>query len=217
NDTLLQAVDGKAGSGDVKDLLKEAVAAVLNASTPGIAYPMSAADVITGVNMALMNGTSQALKGLKDLLKNANENDKNCGQPSAGGNCTTDGRPNVLTLLYNGGSCASAHNAQMAIQGKTSCTGDPMGAQAVRIIATSSSTPPTTGSARFFDGIVNLNTQFEVHSSTAGGSSFGANTYFFIYTGSSLVQTIQLHTSCSAPLRRGDTFGALLLVDYRIE
>jgi hypothetical protein len=32
-----------------------------------------------------------------------------------------------------------------------------------------------------------------------------------------LVQTIQLHTSCSAPLVRGDTFGALLLVDYRIE
>jgi hypothetical protein len=216
NKTLLEALDGKAGSKDVKDLLKEGVAAVLNASTPGITYPMSAADIITGVNMALMNGSSQALKSLKDLLKEANENNKKCGQVSGGENCDTDGKPNVLTLLYNGNSCSEATNAQMAIQGKTSCSGDPMDAQSVRIIVSSSSTPPTTGSARFFDGIVNLNSQFEVHASTAG-SSFGANTYIYIYSASTLVQTIQLHTSCSAPLRRGDTFGAILLVDYRIE
>ena len=74
--TLLQAVDGKAGSNaDVKALLKEAVAALLNAGTPDITYPLTTADIITGVDMALMNGTSQALKSLKDLLKEANEAD----------------------------------------------------------------------------------------------------------------------------------------------
>ena len=74
NKTLLQALDGKAGSNkDVKDLLKEAVAAVLNSSTADINYPLTTADIITGVDMALMNGTSQALKSLKDLLKEANE------------------------------------------------------------------------------------------------------------------------------------------------
>ena len=71
--TLLQALDGKAGSNkDVKDLLKEAVAALLNAGTTGITYPLTTADIVTGVDMALMNGTSQALKSLKDLLKEAN-------------------------------------------------------------------------------------------------------------------------------------------------
>jgi hypothetical protein len=72
--TLLQALDGKAGSNkDVKDLLKEAVAALLNAGTTGITYPLTSADIVSGVEMALMNGTSQALKSLKNLLKEANE------------------------------------------------------------------------------------------------------------------------------------------------
>ena len=57
----------------MKYLLKEAVAALLNAGTTGITYPLTTADIVTGVDMALMNGTSQALKSLKDLLKEANE------------------------------------------------------------------------------------------------------------------------------------------------
>src|SRR4029079_13191815 len=139
--------------------MKQVVTALLNASTPGIQYPVSAADVITGVNMALMNGTDDALQALTDLLKEANEN-KDCHTTSSGGeNCDTAGKPNALTLQYNGQSCALATNAQMAISGKTSCNGDPAGAPTVRIIATDSSTPPTASSARFFDGLVNLGQQ----------------------------------------------------------
>src|SRR5678815_4065867 len=101
NKTLLEALDGKAGSGKVKDLLKQGVTALLNASTPGIQYPVSAADVITGVNMALMNGTDDALKALTDLLKEANEN-KDCNSTSSSdANCDTSGKPNALTLQYN--------------------------------------------------------------------------------------------------------------------
>jgi hypothetical protein len=215
--TLVEALDGKAGSGKVKDLLKQAVAAVLNASTPGIAYPFTTAEVITGVNMALMNGTDDALKALTDLLKEANEN-KDCNSTSSSdANCDTSGKPNALTLQYNGQSCALASNAQMAIAGKTSCNGDPAGAPTVRIIATDSSSPPTASSARFFDGLVNLGQQFDARAANAGDDRFGSNTYLYIYNGATLVQTIQIHTSCSAPLRRGDTFGALRLIDYRIE
>jgi hypothetical protein len=214
--TLLEALDGKAGSGDVKDLLKEGVAALLNAASDNIAYPFEVNDVIDGVNMALMNGSSQALKSLKDLLREANENDKNCGQVRTG-NCDTDGRPNVLVLQYNGQSCAEASNSQMAISGKTSCSGDPGDAPVVRIVATDSSSPPTTGSARYFDEMVTLGGQFQVNASAGGQGEFKANTYFYIYVGNTLVQSIQMHTSCSAPLVRGDSFGALVLVDYRIE
>jgi hypothetical protein len=87
----------------------------------------------------------------------------------------------------------------------------------VRIVATDSSSPPTTGSARYFDEMVTLGGQFQVNASAGGQGEFKANTYFYIYVGNTLVQSIQMHTSCSAPLVRGDSFGALVLVDYRIE
>jgi hypothetical protein len=170
-----------------------------------------------GVNMALMNGANQALKSLKDLLKEANEDKSDCNPSSGDANCDTAGRPNVLTLRYNGNSCALATNAQMAIAGKTSCNGDPLAAPLVRIVVTSSSTPPTASASKYFDGMVTLNQQFEAKSTLAGSTTFGANTYFYIYNGPTLVQTIQVHTSCSAPLRRGDTFGSLQLLDYRID
>jgi len=217
--TLFEAVDGKAGSGAVKDLLRQAVTALLNAADPQIAYPFSENEIIDGVNMALSSGQESAIKSLKDLLKEANENNKNCGGQQSGGgeNCDTDGKPNVLNLLYNGQSCAEAVNSQQPISGKYSCTGDPQDAPVVRIVATDSSSPPTAGSTIFFDGTVGLNQSFEVRSTTGGEDTFKSNTYFYIYDGGTLVQTIQLHTSCSAPLRRGETFGALLLVDYRID
>src|ERR1051325_9290271 len=49
---------------------------------------------------------------------------------------------------------------------------------------------------------------------TGSTSSFQANTYFFIYEGGTLKQKVQLHTSCSAPLIRGETFGGIRLDDY---
>jgi hypothetical protein len=177
---------------------------------------MTLDEVIMAVNMALMNGSDQALKSLTDLLKEANDN-KDCGKTDGGGNCDTDGKPNVLTLRYNGQSCAAASNSQMAISGKTSCSGDPTGAASVRIIATDKSDPPQGGDTIFFDQTVSLGQVFEVRAATGGEDRFGANTYFYLYTGSALVQSIQLHTSCSAPLVRGDSFGSLVLEDYRID
>ena len=65
--------------------------------------------------------------------------------------------------------------------------------------------------------MVSLNQSFEIHSAAGNRDAFGAMTHFFIYLGTTLVQTVQLDTSCSAPLRRGETFGALVLIDYRID
>jgi hypothetical protein len=215
--TLEDAVDGKAGSGKVKDLLRQAVAALLNAGSPGIAYPFTTTDIVTGVDMALMDGGDQVLKSLTELLKEANEN-KDCrGDGGSEDNCDTAGRPNVLALRYTGQSCAAAINSQMAISGKTSCNGDPQGAAQVRVVAGNSSSPPGAGATVFFDGLVSLGSTFEVKAAAAGDDRFGANTYFFIYDGATLVQSIQIHTSCSAPLRRGESFGSLVLEDYRIE
>jgi len=75
--SLDEAVDGKAGSGKVKDLLKQAVTALLNAASPQISYPFATDDVVMAVNSVLMTGTDKALKDLTSLLKEANEQ-KDC-------------------------------------------------------------------------------------------------------------------------------------------
>ncbi len=135
------------------------------------------------------------------------------GNGGTAGNCDPVGKPDVLTLIYPGHSCTQAQNAQMAIPGKTSCTetaGGPNGAPSVRVVASDSSTPPVNPADTFFDGSVALNQSFEV------AGELGSNTYFQVYVGNTLAQTIQIHTSCSAPLIRGDTFGSLMLMDYQI-
>jgi hypothetical protein len=87
------------------------------------------------------------------------------------------------------------------------------GVSPVHIIVSSSSTAPTTGSQRFFEGDVPAGGQFNV---LAGSSTFGANTYYYIYENGTLKQKVQMHTSCSAPLIRGETFGGVRLDDYAI-
>lgn len=201
-----------------KNLMREAVAALLNASHPGVDYPATPAEVVLMVNDALTSCDAAALTTLANELKAANNAGSVLCRPGTGtGNCTTAGRPNKLTFTYTGGSCAAAVNSQQppAYTGKYSCTeanGGLTGA-AARIIVTGSSTAPTTGSARYFDGQVNVGGAFDVLS---GASTFGAFTYVYIYEGGVLKQSIAVHTSCSAPLVRTETFGGLVLDDYAI-
>lgn len=136
------------------------------------------------------------------------------------GNCTTNGKPNQLKLTYTGGSCASSQNSQgppnFSMCQKFCCTefnGGLTGSSPVHIIVSSSSTTPTATSQRFFEGDVATGSQFTVNS---GSSTFGANTFFYIYEGGVLKQKVQMHTSCSAPLIRGETFGGVRLDDYAI-
>ena len=77
NATLLDALKGKAGSGKskAKDLFKQAVTAMLNASSVSIRYPFTPGEVINSVNAALVNGTAAVLEDLTALLKEANEPD----------------------------------------------------------------------------------------------------------------------------------------------
>jgi hypothetical protein len=75
NKTLLQALKFKGGPnklGAARILLRHATAAVLNASHPGVDYPMTASDIISQVNTALTGSRSQMLTLKKTLDKNNN-------------------------------------------------------------------------------------------------------------------------------------------------
>lgn len=75
NDTLLERLDGGGGPGLLgkqKILLRAAIAALLNATSSGVAYPLTQAEVIAMVNAALAAGTEGALTDLATELDDYN-------------------------------------------------------------------------------------------------------------------------------------------------
>jgi len=78
--TLLAALEfgGGAGvSGATQNLLRAAVAAVLNAASPGVAYPRSRASIVAAVNSAIASGNRAAMLALASAL----DADNNLGCP----------------------------------------------------------------------------------------------------------------------------------------
>lgn len=58
------------GGGGLDALLRQAVAALLNASSPDVDYPLTAAQVIAATNAAIASGDYEATKDLFDLFNN---------------------------------------------------------------------------------------------------------------------------------------------------
>ena len=141
-------------------------------------------------------------------------------RPPQTGNCITGGKPNQITFQYIGGNCSTAVNSQPRGT-KYNCTDSgAIAAGPVNIVISSSATPTTTG---FFAATVTPGQTFVVRagsvwtkSKKSKVSGFGSNTYAYLYSGGVLVERIQIHTSCSAPLVPGETFGALKLITYAI-
>jgi hypothetical protein len=131
-----------------------------------------------------------------------------CPIPPPGGDgsfCKDLGKPNFITLQYDGGNCSSSTTTQPS--GKFACSdsgGGPGTTDPVFVVG---------GASDVFKGTVFLaGTEFTV---PTGGK---ANTFLKIYTadpaaGGQLRQSLQIHTSCSAPLIVGEKFGALVLTE----
>ena len=83
DDTLMDALKYKGGSGyegAARLLLKQAVAAVLNACHSDVDYPMSVGEVISNVDNALRTLDRGEMRGLRHILKRNN----NLGRPIDG-------------------------------------------------------------------------------------------------------------------------------------
>ncbi|MEQ9409859.1 MAG: SdrD B-like domain-containing protein, partial [Fuerstiella sp.] len=134
--------------------------------------------------------------------------------------CDELGKPHQLSFVYTGGGEDATSTAQPA--DKFEVTGDPNDAATVRIVSSKESDPTKVGPDNtFFDGEVNLNEAFTVDVANAGLSSFGSHTYVYILSaGGSLLdsadilQTVDYHTSCSAPIVLGDVLGGITLIGY---
>lgn len=128
-------------------------------------------------------------------------------QPPGGGSLCEDGRPRALVFTYTGEDCSASSHQQA--DGKVICSGDPGFASPVHIVITDSATPGA-GNV-YFNGDVAMNGQFTMDAANFGGTKLSTNSYAYIYSGSTLLQKVQFHTSCSQPLLVGDQYGSLQL------
>jgi hypothetical protein len=136
-------------------------------------------------------------------------------QPQVAELCVGSGKtkvkPTELDLQYTGGTCASSNNSQS----KFACTdfsGGPQMTQPVRILFTDKSSPTDSKALVFLDqsGVM-LNQTVTAKASNAKQTNFKADSYIHIFSGSTLRETVKMHTSCSQPLIPGEQFGAIKL------
>lgn len=112
-----------------------------------------------------------------------------------------------LTFSYNGDNALS--NSQ---DGKATVTGTLNMETPVWIVGSNKS------GNEYFSGEIDLNESFDMTAAGAGASKFSASTFITIYSGdpslqgSSLLQSIMVHTSCSKAIALGDVFGGVTLV-----
>jgi hypothetical protein len=124
--------------------------------------------------------------------------------------CDTIGKPLEVTFRYSGGGPDATNTHQPP--GKFSVTGDPNDASPVFIRVSDSATASSTTTV-FFSGTVLLGDAFTAKAANAGETRFASNTFIHIFSpGMQLLQSVQYHTSCSAPIVLGDVIGGVTLV-----
>lgn len=140
------------------------------------------------------------------ILKESNNSTGSCGggTPPTTDCCTVNGKPTELTFKY--ATTNQVNNNQPSGKSYVSTYFPPK--YETLYIVVNANASDTTG-AYYFKGFVNPNKLFTVYA-----SSFSSNTYIHLLTRTkdTLVQRIQFHTSCSAPIVPGDQFGLMVLM-----
>jgi len=154
--------------------------------------------------------------------------------------CKYKDKPQALTFTYTGESCAATDHSQK--DKKVRCSGDPAFAGPVRIVASGKKDPFKHDLEKevYFDGVVELGGTFRVDARNAVEekkkkkkkkkdrqkekeklekkrmkAKLKSKTHVFILDmDGNVLQTLELHTSCSQPLFAGDQFGSLVLDEF---
>jgi hypothetical protein len=116
--------------------------------------------------------------------------------------------PEFLVWKYVGGSCADSANSQS--DEFFSCSGDTGNEGCVDIVVTQTGLPGGSATATLTGVALNGVNVIQLPSSAG---RIGTNTTFSIRKlDGTVLQTVRMHTSCSAPLDIGDRYGSMLLV-----
>ncbi|NNF65741.1 MAG: hypothetical protein HKN07_15965 [Acidimicrobiia bacterium] len=129
--------------------------------------------------------------------------------------CENDDKPAELTLTYRGGDCSETANSQGS---KDDCEdfGDaPPTDDGVYILATNKDDADYDNAKVWFAGDIEPGEAFTLEAAPEDEDDFGSKVFIHIFDsqGGTLLQTVEIHTSCSVPLIDGEQFGALELGD----
>ncbi|NNF63953.1 MAG: tandem-95 repeat protein [Acidimicrobiia bacterium] len=127
--------------------------------------------------------------------------------------CENDDKPDELTLTFTGGDCSASNNSQ---EDKADCEDfAEIPAGAVYIKATNKDDADYDNAKVWFEGTVNPGEAFTLSAAMEAEDDFGSKTFIHIFSadGETLLQTVEIHTSCSVPLIEGEQFGSLNLGD----
>ncbi|MCP4004061.1 MAG: DUF4215 domain-containing protein [bacterium] len=122
-------------------------------------------------------------------------------EPPEPGRSCADGKAVLLEFKYTGGACENGNNSQ---EGKHTCSGDPGATSPVEIVITKDANKTQVSKAS-----VAFGETFEI--SMSDGKKMKAETIFEIRQGSQVLQSLNIHPSCSKSIAEGDQFGSVLL------
>jgi hypothetical protein len=116
-----------------------------------------------------------------------------------------DGKPKKLGFTYVGGSCADSNHDQGS---KSSCSGNSTGVSPVTL-----KFMDKKGSI-FLTQQVNIGDTVIVDPSQYGKDKFDSETHIAVISGNKVIQSLNIHTSCSAPLEVGDQHGGVVISSF---
>jgi hypothetical protein len=121
-----------------------------------------------------------------------------------------------LDIEYTADPCSASDNNQAA--DKWNCSGvttDPIGADPVRLVIMDrqlkSDGTVDPGAKKYVDKMVSAGDNVTIAGSAIGENTLKGDTYWAIYSGTTLLQKGKFKTDCSTPIAVGDQFGALVL------
>ncbi len=126
------------------------------------------------------------------------------------GSCA-DGKPKTLVFKYTGESCAASKNQQ---GDKAKCSGDPNGAQPIKVVCTSKDCTGSSPKIVVIPSDQSVDVGETVKVDAAGRDTLHSNTKLKLTQNGVTLQELEIHTSCSQPLAVGDQYGSLLLVEF---
>jgi uncharacterized repeat protein (TIGR01451 family) len=116
------------------------------------------------------------------------------------------GKAKRLVFEYTGEACDPSGNDQGS---NTYCSGDPAGAAPVSVLVTENASSVTVIPA---GQTINLGSHVNF---SANGSQLPSPLKFKLKKDGSVLQTLEIDTSCGSPINVGDEFGALTLVEIK--
>lgn len=160
-------------------------------------------DSLYGMDVSVEASSQATTNGYQNILGYAD---------NTGADCCDNGSPTELTFKYVESNVIN--NNQPAGKSLVTTYTAPAG-QDVLIVANASSTP-TNLSSPYFSQVVSAGESFTI---TENNGSWSSNMYIHIMTtdGSTALQLVQFHTSCSAPIVSGDQFGTIILQSSKLD